>query len=251
MNDENKEGQNRLLPQFYYQEQLEAEYIREAGDKLWRLYHTEVSRLAINQFILTADEKGIAAYEELFEILPDVTTEDLAFRRLRLMNRNLTKPPFTLEYLLDQLDRLCGNDKYTVALDNNHYRITIRLELTVRQMFDEVVIVVKRIMPANLLTIVELRFRQHREVGQYTHRQLKFFTHREIRELVPIVLNSHRKLGQYTHRQLSCYTHRELSRLQQDFGALERKTHKDLSGLTHKELSQYTHKEIRRGEFKE
>lgn len=142
--------ENRILPQFYYQDQLEAKYIREAGDKLWRLYQSEINRLMINQFILLADEKGIAAYEELFEILPDVTTEDLEFRRLRLINRNTTKPPFTLEYLENKLADLLGSKHYRVEMDYPNYVLTIEIGLDNVQLTDEIALTIDAIKPANI-----------------------------------------------------------------------------------------------------
>ena len=121
MNRYSPNSQSGILPQFYYNDQLEAKYIRQAGQKMWRLYADEIHRLSINQFILTADEQGIAAYEERLGILPDLATEDLEFRRLRLLNRNQTKPPFTLEYLQERLDDLLGESGYLLTMDYPNY----------------------------------------------------------------------------------------------------------------------------------
>lgn len=150
MNRYSPNDQSPILPQFYYNDQLEAKYIREAGKKLWQLYAGEIYRLSIDQFILTADEQGIAAYEELFGILPDLATEDIAFRRIRLLNRNQTKSPFTLEYLQERLDDLLGENRYQLSMDYPNYTLSMELGLDDFKLYKEITLTIESIKPANI-----------------------------------------------------------------------------------------------------
>ena len=121
---------------------------------MWRLYADEIHRLSINQFILTADEQGIAAYEERLGILPDLATEDLEFRRLRLLNRNQTKPPFTLEYLQERLDDLLGESGYLLTMDYPNYTLSMELSLDDAKLYKEIALTISSVKPANIVSVL-------------------------------------------------------------------------------------------------
>lgn len=230
---------SEILEQLYYAEPIEAKYIRQGIEKLLDVFFYELERLKINQYILTADELGISQLEKEFEILPDLSAEDLEFRRKRLLNRNITKPPFTLDYMQERLDSLCGTGKYETILDYDQYQLKVRLELTIQNMRNEVDITLKRMVPANMTLIVELRYRQYKELVGYTHRQLKFYTHKEIRELVPICKVTYRELRyRYKNGQLSTYENRQISR--REIANLPTASHAELDNYLHQELSAYT-----------
>lgn len=141
---------HEIMAQYYYNNPIEAKNIRQAQQKLLDGYFYEQKRLRDNQFILTADELGITQLEKQFDIIPDLTQEDLEFRRQRLLNRNTTKPPFTLEYLEEKLKDLLGESSYNVVMDYPHYAMDIELGLDNAPLYNEIALTIANLKPANI-----------------------------------------------------------------------------------------------------
>lgn len=142
---------SEILEQFYYTEPIEAKYIRQGTGKLLDVFFYELERLKVNQYILTADELGISQLEKEFDIVPDYTIEDLEFRRQRLLNRNTTKPPFTLEYLHERLDALIQEGSYKINMDYPNYAMDLEIGMDHAQMYQEIAFTVGNMKPANIL----------------------------------------------------------------------------------------------------
>lgn len=134
-----------------------------------------------DQFIQTATEKGIARREKLLKITP-FADDDLESRRFRVQAKWNDKLPYTYRELVEKMNNLCGKDGYAMTLDSGDYLLSVKLELTKKRMFDEVARVVRQILPANILLVVELRFNQHSKLANYTHAQLAAYTHAQLRE---------------------------------------------------------------------
>ena len=139
-----------ILEQHYYDDPLEAKCIRQVLSKLLDGFFYELERLKIDQYILTADELGISQLEKQFDIIPDLSTEDLAFRRQRLLNRNTTKPPFTLEYLENKLAELITDGSHKVVMDYPHYALDVEIGLDNAQLYNEIALTIDTIKPANI-----------------------------------------------------------------------------------------------------
>lgn len=142
---------SEILEQYYYEQPIEAKYIRQGMNKLLDVFFYELNRLKVNQYILTADELGISQLEKEFEILPDRSAEDLEFRRQRLLNRNITKPPFTLEYLKQRLDALIQEGSYKINMDYPNYAMDLEIGMDHAPMYQEIAFTVGNIKPANIL----------------------------------------------------------------------------------------------------
>ena len=149
----NRNQSHEIYQSPYYQKNLEGQYINQATDKLFAGFFAELKRLGINQYILTADELGISELEKGFNIIPNKATEDLEFRRARLLNRNTTKPPFTLEYLKQKLDSVLGAGSYSAQVDYPNYTLTVECNARDANWFTEISIVVGQIIPANIVYI--------------------------------------------------------------------------------------------------
>ena len=147
------QNSNAIYQSPYYQKKLEAQYISQATDKLFAGFFAELNRLKINQYILTADELGISELEKGFNIIPNTAAEDLEFRRARLLNRNTTKPPFTLKYLKHKLDDILGAGNYSTQVDYPNYTLTVECSARDANWFTEITIVVGQIIPANIIYI--------------------------------------------------------------------------------------------------
>lgn len=134
-----------------------------------------------DQFLLTAGEYGIARHEMILGILPK-GTETLEERRFRVIARYLEQLPFTIRALRDQMDRLCGTEKYLITLNHDAYSIRVSVALSSASMLEDVRGMVRRMVPANLAVEVGLLYTQHYIVARYTHEDLAAFTHQYIRE---------------------------------------------------------------------
>lgn len=75
-----------------------------------------MERVRKNLFVQTGDEPTIRQMEGLFGILAG-TSESLAFRRVRVLNRLSIQPPFTLRFLYGKLDQLAGQGRWEVRVD--------------------------------------------------------------------------------------------------------------------------------------
>lgn len=132
-------------------EDFEIACIQEVSHKLFGLFSDELEKLKDNQFILTATEEGIAQREREFAIIPNLAKEDLAFRRQRVLNRNTTKPPYTLEYLVLKLDDLLGAGNYEVLIDYPTYTAHVECSIASAEWFIEISGMIGKMKPANLV----------------------------------------------------------------------------------------------------
>ena len=147
--------------------------------KLWQ----EIESIVNDQFIETATERGIARREKILNVVPfaDDTLESRRFRVQGMWNEKL---PYTYRVLLEKLENLCGEDGYRVILNAGEYTICIKVAIVAKRMIDAVTEIAERMLPANLAITVELLYRQHDTLGQYTHGYLGGYTHHELREEV-------------------------------------------------------------------
>ena len=136
-----------------------------------------------DQFVETLTENGCKQWEKILKIQA-MGTDTLETRRFRILSRLNENLPYTYRMLKNYLDTLCGIGNYKMTLYAKEYRLKILLELGIKKMFDDVEQAVKRMIPANILLEVAIRYNQHSAVGQYTHGQLEKWTHQTIREEV-------------------------------------------------------------------
>ncbi|MEC0234470.1 DUF2313 domain-containing protein [Paenibacillus kribbensis] len=109
-----------------------------------------VTQIRNNQFIMTSDAQAIKRREQRLGIQADPTTESLDFRKIRLINRMSTKPPFTVRYLQQQLDKLVGEGLTIVTVDYANRALTITANIDNAPVFSEVERTVSVIKPANM-----------------------------------------------------------------------------------------------------
>lgn len=165
------------------QEKQELKKIAEIEDPLYEQLWQEIENIVDDQFIQTATEKGIARREKMLKVSPfaDDTLETRRFRVQGLWNEKL---PYTYRVLLEKLDSLCGPDGYAISLNAGEYNLDIKVELTRKRMFDEVIKITRQMVPANIVVTVELRYNQHLTLANFTHGQLGQYTHHYLRNEV-------------------------------------------------------------------
>lgn len=152
---------------------------QEGFDELWDNLGTAMD----NQFLSTATEYGIARWEGVLDISPrgGDTLEDRRFRVKARVNEQL---PYTVRVLEQKLVTLCGEDGYSITFNHGAYTLTVKVALSAKSNFDDVDDLVRRIAPANLVIIVELKYNQYETLSKFTHGQLANYTHDQLRNEV-------------------------------------------------------------------
>ena len=87
-----------LLPP-WYREILDYQEICQTEEAQLDALAAEITGVADNFFFQTMDAAAVSQWEQIFGIVPNLSTEDLSFRRARLLNRISTRPPYTLGFL--------------------------------------------------------------------------------------------------------------------------------------------------------
>jgi hypothetical protein len=139
--------------------QLLPEYYKLIED-FRQLDHTETSelddlqravdQLFSDQFVMSSSLQAVKRREQMLGILANSAIETLNFRRRRIMNRYQTKPPFTIQYLQQQLDRLVGIGLTLVNVNPHTFVLTVTANIENASVFREVLYTVETVKPANL-----------------------------------------------------------------------------------------------------
>lgn len=112
---------------------------------------TEMIAIADNFFFRTMDESAVSMWEQTLNIVPNLSTESLQFRRARVLNRISIRPPFTLGFLYQKLDELIGPGAWTVTVDYPNYTLYIDAAAENQQWATEVAITINTIKPCHII----------------------------------------------------------------------------------------------------
>ena len=66
----------------------------------------------------------------------------------------------------------------------DRYLLTVRIALTSQKSFEEVAKLLDRVVPANLIVDLSLKYNSHAAVSRFRHSELGAFTHNELRSAV-------------------------------------------------------------------
>ena len=164
-----------------------------------------------NQFINTLDEQGCTRFEKMLDITPKgtATVED---RRLAILARINASLPYTYRQLENFLRNICDDD-YTMTLDHTNYTLTVLLSLSRQNQFDEVSNLLAKVIPANLICNVGLKYNQYKIIKPYRYRLLVNYTCYEIRveENFADDVNEYLELESYSYASLEDFTFRDIS----------------------------------------
>lgn len=138
------------LPKTYHQikefvELMNAEQL--AFEKLEAAFN----KVLDNQYVATSDVSSVKRLEAILNIQADPTKESLSFRRKRILNRYLIKPPFTIRYLQQRLDFLVGKGRTLVELEPIEFIIRVKTNVDNAILFKELERTVRTTIPANLV----------------------------------------------------------------------------------------------------
>lgn len=142
----------RYFPRFY-DGYVEIDAIIDTEDKAFEEIGVNFRRAINNQFIKLADETGISAYEVLFDVIADPSTETLEERRDRLLNRVSVIPYYTTIFLRNRLDSLIGAGLYNLIIDYNNYTLYLESAAKNQLYYNEIAVLMSNIKPCNIVFI--------------------------------------------------------------------------------------------------
>lgn len=141
-----------LLPH-WYREILDYQEICQTEEAQLDALAAEITGVADNFFFQTMDAAAVSQWEQIFGIVPNLSTEDLSFRRARLLNRISTRPPYTLGFLYQKLDELIGPGAWQVTIDYPNYTLYVESSAQNQQYATEVAYTIGHIKPAHIVYI--------------------------------------------------------------------------------------------------
>lgn len=156
---------------------MEGEQPAVAG--LWDAWKTVLDAL----FVRYANEQGLARWERMLGIRPR-GTDSMEVRRVAVLARLNEQLPFTERTLRLMLDGVCGPGGYTLEIIYREYRVFVRVHLWEKRAMDEAAALLGRVVPANMVIDLGLRYNTHRMLLPRLHRMLRGTTHRALREEV-------------------------------------------------------------------
>ena len=175
--------QKKLIDYYPYvlQQVIDLRRLSESLDADIATANNAFSEAVNTRFVSLADEAGIAKLEELYGVKPK-DTDKLEDRRFRLWTTLTNFPPFTLKRLKEQLAMLCQEDGYTLIMDYENYKLTIRVGLAHKAARDDVEKLLAWVVPANLVVDCSILWNQYYKLEKYTYRELESYTYQQIRE---------------------------------------------------------------------
>lgn len=147
---------NRSLKSFVpstYSDVVEMDALIEAQENVIDVARREMYSAFANTFVLTADLSGVIMFESMLGIVANAQTENLEFRRQRIINRLSMKPPFTFRFLKNRLDEIMGEGAWKGYVDFNNYTLYIESSAANQSWYSEVEFTVNRVKPCNIVFV--------------------------------------------------------------------------------------------------
>lgn len=157
--------------------------ICSAGDNELEALKDALAEVVNDNFVRTLSENGCSRWERMLKLTPKATDtlDDRRFRILAAINQDT---PYTMRGLHVLLSALCGADEYSAELDPGNYTISVKLALTAKEQFSEVQKLLAMVLPANIASLITLKYNRHMDFTGYTHGELAAFTHDRMRNEV-------------------------------------------------------------------
>lgn len=143
---------NSFLPTVY-DGIVEMDDVMNAEEHEMSIARRELYSAFANTFVLTSDESGVIMFEKMLNIIADSQTEDLEFRRQRLLNRLSMSPPFTFRFLKQRLDEIIGVGAWKAYIDFDNYTLYVESSATDQSWYSEMIFTISRLKPCNMVFI--------------------------------------------------------------------------------------------------
>lgn len=124
--------------------------IAKAEEPEIRMLLEAVDRTLNNMFINTADERGIARYEELLNITPE-EGDTLDMRRFKVISKWSDRGVYTKDAIHEMLTSYCGKDNFEIIEKYEDFIIEIVTSLPIYGSLEVVNDKLTSILPANMI----------------------------------------------------------------------------------------------------
>ncbi|WP_241677966.1 putative phage tail protein [Phascolarctobacterium faecium] len=128
------------------------EGLMNAEQSIYDEAETDIKFAFSRQFVVTADEKGVEQYEKILGIMP-TATDSLEFRKRHVITRLSTTPPYTLNYLKQQLTMIFGADNFNAWVDYGKRELYVDSFINNISLFFEFETFIAKVKPANMIYI--------------------------------------------------------------------------------------------------
>lgn len=159
--------------------------LTKAEDHEMSLAWNSSNDLINDQFVVDATENGVSRMEKIMKIVPKAT-ETLDSRKFTLLTRMSEQPPFTITALERQLKTLCGEGNYEVTRDVSSKTLTVRIALVAQSNFNDVANLLERIVPANMVIDLSLKYNQYNKFKFTKHEDMVKIKHTQLRNEVDL-----------------------------------------------------------------
>lgn len=178
----------------YLQDLVEFDQIASAEQPEFQEAMQDVQGASNNFFLDSLTDYGCQRWESILN-LPKIYNNTLEERRFRIMTWLNRQAPFTMTTLCQQLSSLCGEEGYTVELNAKNYLLVVRVALTSKNNFNDVETMLKRIVPANIVIDLSLKYNSNEMLFGFTHEELAAYNHEQMRSEVSFNAELYRKLS--------------------------------------------------------
>ena len=134
-----------------YEGIVEMHELIKSEEKLMDIARSELMTAFANTFVLTSDESGVIIFEKMLKIAANSNTEDLEFRRRRVLNRLSTRIPFTFKFLKQKLDEIIGVGAWTASIDFDKYTLFIESSAVDQNWYSELEFTINKMKPCNMV----------------------------------------------------------------------------------------------------
>ena len=134
-----------------------------------------------DQFVMSATENGVKRWEKIVGITPK-STDTLDERKFRIISKMNQELPYTIAKLKESLTTLCGEGGFSVDLQAQNYHIDVKLALSNKNNYNDIIDLLTKMLPANLTKSVQIMYNTHSMIGQFKHTELTSYTHKKLRE---------------------------------------------------------------------
>lgn len=168
----------KYAPPFWY-EINEYKIVWDIETHFIEQLYEDILKVFNNCFCQSMDETETRKFEKLFQLKPEVD-ETLESRRLKVMMKIASMPPFTNNYLRDVL-KTFFND-CVIEKDAQHNKLEIKI--TERNAnLSTIKTILSAIIAAHIIWLIKLKLTTHGQLKRYKHGDLKAYTHGQIKAL--------------------------------------------------------------------
>lgn len=153
----------------------------ESQEPEFRLLWDEFTTALNNQFVISANEEGLERFESMLGITP-LDTDTIEDRKRRVLGLMAYGLPYTEKQLYQTLVSMCGENGFTLSIDEDGYRVSIGMRLTSRRLIDFVEDIAEKMVPVNMFLEVYVAFNRWGRFRSETWGDLKNYTWGSLKE---------------------------------------------------------------------